>query len=632
MTDLLRIARQMGPRWTAYQAGHRLRAALGVPERRIPADPPALDGLHTPLAAFRQNPPAFFFAAPPDGFWRKPDAQLAQAAQRIADGWLPYFGAADLPLPRGGGWRRHPLTQRDFPQVHWSRVPDFDPGLGDIKYVWEPSRFSHLLTLVRDDFHNGTDRGTLALGQISDWIEANPVNVGPNYKCSQEISLRLLNWTFALHYYRDHPALDEALWARIQRTVYWSLHHVRHYIEHSRVAVRNNHALTETLALWIGGLLYPWMRDVAAWSREGKAWFAEEVAYQFHLDGTYLQHSHTYQRVASQLLAWGLRLGELHGDALPPVCYERARASVAYLSAVMRPDGRLPNYGSNDGALFFPLASQAFRDFRPQVDALARACRARSPVREPLEEARWLGVAPATRDRVDATRVAAEVPAAASLRLSYPLGGVHAFEEGPLFAFIKAQGYRDRPHQADNLHLDLWLGAENVLRDQGTYRYNADDPADRDYFFGTASHNTVQLGRFDQMRKGPRFVWFDWTVEAEGAWINERTFRGSFAGFAEAGPRITHTRTVHFGADGASVTVTDEIANKPPGVALRQLWHPHPAWLDRLGFAAETPRGRRVTPERQPGYFSDTYGVKEACTDLVLATDESALTTTIRWR
>ena len=37
--------------------------------------------------------------------------------------------------------------------------------------------------------------------EIEDWILKNPINKGPNYKCSQEITIRIFNWLFVLNYY-----------------------------------------------------------------------------------------------------------------------------------------------------------------------------------------------------------------------------------------------------------------------------------------------------------------------------------------------------------------------------------------------------------------------------------------------
>ena len=48
------------------------------------------------------------------------------------------------------------------------------------------------------------DVGGIALvPEIDSWIKNNPINQGPNYLCSQEISIRLMNWIFAIYFYSE---------------------------------------------------------------------------------------------------------------------------------------------------------------------------------------------------------------------------------------------------------------------------------------------------------------------------------------------------------------------------------------------------------------------------------------------
>jgi hypothetical protein len=92
--------------------------------------------------------------------------------------------------------------------------------------VWEKSRFSYLYTIIRYDFHFGSDQSAFVLHEILDWINKNPLNFGPNYMSSQEIALRLLNWTFALYYYKNSPQLTEETFQKILHSIYWQAKHI----------------------------------------------------------------------------------------------------------------------------------------------------------------------------------------------------------------------------------------------------------------------------------------------------------------------------------------------------------------------------------------------------------------------
>src|SRR5690606_17983117 len=292
--------------------------------------------------------------------------------ERILNGNFPFFSSSWIHLGLDYDWITNPTNGFKYDiNKHWSKIPDLSKEAGDIKFVWEKSRFSYLLTLLRYDFYANIDLSQFVFKEIESWIDANPINQGPNWICSQEISLRILNWCFALQYYKNSEHLTDALWRKIQNVIYYSLHHVYHHIDFSRIAVRNNHAITETLFLTLSNVLFPFVPETNKWSNDGKKWFEEEIDYQIYKDGTFLQFSMNYHRVVVQLLSLGTALFEKNNLYFSDVVYTKAYKSVNFLYQCMQDEnGWLPNYGSNDGALFFPLTDNDYRDYRPQLNTL----------------------------------------------------------------------------------------------------------------------------------------------------------------------------------------------------------------------------------------------------------------------
>jgi hypothetical protein len=94
-------------------------------------------------------------------------------------------------------------------------------------------------------------------------------------------------------------------------------------------------------------------------------------------DGSYLQFSTNYHRVVIQLFTWAFRLAAANGDRFGEPLYDRLRRSLDLLYQMQDlPTGHLPNYGANDGALFFRLNGCAYRDFRPQLEPCTPCCTA----------------------------------------------------------------------------------------------------------------------------------------------------------------------------------------------------------------------------------------------------------------
>jgi hypothetical protein len=537
----------------------------------------------------------------------KPSAiQLSEKTGRILNHETLFFSSEWKQLGADYDWITNPDTGFKYDStVHWSDIADLSKEAGDIKYVWEKSRFSWLLSVIRNDQHDNEDHSEFIFAQIEDWIDKNPVNRGPNWRCSQEISLRIFNWCFALQFYKNSNHLTEERWKKIQNVIYWSVHHVYHHIDFSRIAVRNNHAVTETLFLTLSRVLFPFIPETEKWSAEGKKWFEEEVVYQIYDDGTFLQFSMNYHRVMIQLFSFGIGLAEIHGLKLSPKVYDKAYKSLDFLyQCLQEENGWLPNYGSNDGAWFFPLSDTDYRDYRPQLNTLHKILTGSHLYEEPelTEDSCWMtAYLPERNDYLPIIEKKYGT-------LSYPTGGFYTLREQDSFTFIRCGSHKDRPAQADNLHMDVWVKGVNILRDSGTYQYNTDEKL-LDYFMGTASHNTVTVGDRSQMLKGSRFIWYFWSNAKKASWKETPTqyiFEGEISAFRFLNPRATHSRKIAKHKDCALWTVEDHVDGLPAYMK-KQLWHTDGAPL----FISAKEKDTNILPAKAASWRSDYYGALE---------------------
>ncbi|MEM9992400.1 MAG: heparinase II/III family protein, partial [Bacteroidota bacterium] len=414
--------------------------------------------------------------------------------------------------------------------IHWTSIEDIVPEAGDIKYVWELSRFSFLYSIIRYDYHFQEDSSEWVFDKILDWIAQNPINKGPNYKCSQEIGLRVLNWTFALFFYKNTSSLTEAKFQTILHHINWQMQHVFDNVFFSLKTVRNNHAITETLSLYLVGLLYPFLPHASIWKAKGKQWLETEIAYQIYEDGTHLLFSTNYQRTVLQLLTWFLYLSNANQEQLSDTTYQRVFAALHLLYQCQdATTGKLPNYGPNDGSLFCKLNDAPFRDFRPQLNA-AYYFFTQKMLYQGAEELQEEGLWYAQNLQPLPTLQKWSLQHASTA--AFQNGGYYIMRDRDSLSFLRCGSHKDRPSHADNLHLDIWYKGKNILRDAGTYKYNTSSELVK-YFNGTLAHNTVQLGGYDQMEKGPRFIWLNWS-QAIGAELSESEKKMYFRGRIQA--------------------------------------------------------------------------------------------------
>jgi hypothetical protein len=455
------------------------------------------------------------------------------------------------------------------PHRPWWEIPDFDPEVGDIKCIWEMSRMDWVIAFAQRA-RQGDARALEQLNSwLSAWCEHNPPYRGPNWKCGQEASIRVMHLATAALILRQEtaplPGLSDLIHQHLKRIV--------PTLQYA-VAQDNNHGTSEAAALFIGG---SWLAATGApegsgWELKGRRLLEERVSRLIGRHGTFSQYSLNYQR----LLLDTLSLAEVWRRALDLREFssrwnERAAAAARWLYRMVSPvRGDGPNVGGNDGARLLSLADTDYRDYRGSIQlATALFTQERSyPENGPWNHGLgWLGVSVPDR--------AAPAPS------SYCAddGGFAVLRRGAAMALFRYPELRFRPAHADLLHLDLWIGGTNLLRDGGSFSYHTEERWIR-YFAGTESHNTVQFDDREQMPRLGRFLFGDWPEPTGVQPLTEDESTSSIgAGYRDrwgAG----HTRHLHL--TGQSVRVVDHVAGFSIKAVLRWRLVPGPWALSRL--------------------------------------------------
>ncbi|MCW3124294.1 MAG: heparinase, partial [Flavipsychrobacter sp.] len=191
--------------------------------------------------------------------------------------------------------------------------------------------------------------------------------------------------------------------------------------------------------------------------------------------------------------------------------------------------------------------------------------------------------------------------------------------------------YKDRPAQADNLHLDIWYKGENILLDAGSYKYNTDAATMR-YFNGTASHNTVMLDDKDQMLKGSHFIWYYWSA-CKSAYLQENNdtyiFDGAIRAFRYIKSGIVHKRSVVKKKGVPVWEIRDEVLKASRFSRIHQLWHLPVSLNRKVTITAADSDGKELVAGETDGWSSSLYGQKEKTKTYIFSPQTKMLNTTI---
>ena len=425
--------------------------------------------------------------------------ELVTYADFAVEGKIRAFSSQLLDYGSPINWHYNPLTGKDSPtNDKWYKIPDFDIERGDIKVIWEASRFSHFYLFSRAYLLTGDTKYYEAFSeQLNGWVSNNNYSFGANYKCGQECALRMVNTLLNYSVFENEGLTTPKDKKNAEKIVEGSYKKILNNFFYAHRCIRNNHTISELLGMIVG----------AACCKDTKQ---QEYAYktmekvireQFFVDGGYRQFSFNYQRLALQDIECLLSLSEVTGRDLSGQVKKIILQSAKMLYQVQAENGDVPNYGSNDGALVFPVTCCGYRDFRPIINGIFYRIEGKRiyPEGDYDEELIWFNGGRALEAPKGDMCLESK---------SFEKSGLFSIRCGNTHLMTVLNDFDTRPCQFDQMHIDLWIDSKNILCDSGTFSYLGEKGAK---MASTDGHNTLKVANCEQMKRRGNFMIFDWT-------------------------------------------------------------------------------------------------------------------------
>ena len=574
------------------------------------------------------------------------------AAERILGGEFRLFGGRGWQLGFPPEWNRDVATGTRAPLVFGKTLNYRDSALvGNVKYLWEPNRHLELVTLAQAWRLTTEARFAAACRMLIDsWIAQCPYMRGPNWASSLELALRLVNWSCAWHIlggdegglFREPGAMQfKERWLNAVRQ------HCHFIAGHPSLhSSANNHLLGELLGLFIAATTWPCWPESESWRERARRRFEEQALLQNGTDGVNREQAIWYQHeVADMMLIAGLT-ARANGCDFSREFWSRLEAMLDFISCCMDVRGHVPALGDADDAVIVRFSPQP--DFGVYHSLLAAGAVLfgrgdfKHKARAFDDKSRWL-LGDAAADAFAAMQV--ENPAQQMERrfadsgyyiLGSDFDGAHEvrvlFDAAPLgYLSIAAHGH------ADALSFTLSVCGVPLLIDSGTCAYHT-ERAWRDYFRGTAAHNTLRVDGLDQSVSAGPFLWSHHanarSLECALGPTRQRLL-AEHDGYLRLDDAVVHRRELAYEPAALTLTVTDRLEcnarhfveifwHFPPdctvelragtaraslgGVGLELSW---PATLD-----ARVARGNEAPIE---GWTSTRFGERNPAATLVLS-------------
>lgn len=564
-----------------HQEARNLRLKLAPPSPELPDAPPALLPAGTVECAAASR-----YAE-----------QVERVAAQVCRHVFPILGI-EIETGPEIAWRRDFLSGRESDLRYFRRIPYLNAAaVGDHKVIWELNRHQHLVALAQAYrlTHTPGFLNELA-AQLESWWNANPFLLGINWTSALEVAFRALSWIWI-----DHLAgafLKPGFRRRFRTELY------RHgcFLE-ANLSVYfspNTHLLGEALALHALGAVYPSWPGASEWRRTGARILEQQAAAQVRPDGSHFEQSTYYHVYALDMLLLHFALGGGRQAGYRATLERMAH----FLDAILGAAGEIDNIGDDDGGrLFHPYGNH--RQYGRATLSTCGVIFGRPEwifSRESLLEQAlwWLG--PEALRHEPARRAAAR-----SCR--FPDSGLAVLCSGDIQVLVDTGGFGPASaghSHSDTLSITARSGAGPILIDAGTYTY-VGDPRWRNWFRGSAAHNTLRIDGLDQADPaGP----FRWSGRPEVELLAWKPGAGQDHVAAQYSARgITHRRYVWLLEPGILV-VLDQVEGPPGEHQIEQFWHLHGA-EHRCRIAFWPPRSPEWSEDGEHAWMSDAFGRRQ---------------------
>lgn len=495
---------------------------------------------------------------------------LITTADRLLEGEWRIFGSVRTDMQPSPDWfldnssgLRAPADTYSFSINHRdaSRV-------GNVKYVWEPSRHNHVTMLAAAYYVTQEPRYAEAAGRhLRSWWAANPALRGIHWTSGIELGIRLISWVWTRRLLDRWPGAASLFEDNeVFRTQVFAHQHVLASLP-SHGSSANNHLIAEAAGLFVAACAAPFFRQSETWIERSASLLEREAVLQTFPSGINREMATEYHGLVLELFWTAAIEGELAGHPLHHGVWDGIVAMLDALAAMVDAAGHPPRQGDADDGIGLLVDDPQFDRWASLLGAGDSVFERRVwwPVTrgEDLRRLLWSSVEPGVR--VERFRSEMRPSLFLDAGMAILRDQSSASEEiwcrcdaGPHgFLATAAHGH------ADALSVEVRYGGVEVLADPGTYCYHTDLEW-RSYFRSTRGHNTLELTDVDQsVSAGP----FNWTTHAQSRIEHVAGLEGgaraeivaSHDGYTRLEPAAVHRRRIELDRDRRLLVIEDRI-------------------------------------------------------------------------
>ncbi len=487
--------------------------------------------------------------------------KILKKANSILDHEFSFFNLNKIKAGENINWNMDYSSMKSCPVDLYNKLNYRDSHeIGDIKYIWELNRFLHFYPLIEAYTITRDNRyADEVIKQIYNWINSNTYLMGINWTSSLELAIRLISWSYAINTLSILGyKIPDIVMLELLNSIYQHAHYINHHTSSHSSA--NNHLIGEAAGLCISGSLYDFGPISKKWREKGLKILLKELDNQFFNDGVNKEQALAYHCFSLDFYIISFLILEKNGHKIPKKSWDKLNKIINVLMEFTDDNLNIPNIGDSDDGYVTGFISDYKENILSLFNAgvlLFNSKEYKFKAKEKLDiKNLWYFGAEAEKKYSD---VKAEKPKNKSRFLMS--SGYYIFNHDNIKAYfdignlgflsIAAHGH------ADALSFCLSVNDTEFLIDPGTYAYHSKKEW-RNYFKGTAAHNTVMVDNMNQSEIGGNFLWLKKAnVRLESMLSNDdfEYIRAWHDGYIKQQRKVKHQREVLFEKKGYFIII-----------------------------------------------------------------------------
>ncbi|NQX87078.1 MAG: alginate lyase family protein [Halioglobus sp.] len=588
-------------------------------------------------------------------------SDLESLSESLRSGHVDLFDYQHLQTGNPVQWHVDPLTLTQIDSKAFGKTLNYRDSrqVGDVKVIWELGRHQFLVPIAIEFLVEKDDEHLDVIANVlSSWLDQNPYGKGIHWCSSLEVALRGISWAVT-HQILRAAGLEHGLFSlkldniTLKKSLYQHAWFTRHYL--SQFSSANNHLIGELTGLLVLTTVFPFGNETNKWRVFAWQKIQRQALDQVWPDGVNKEQAIYYHSWVLEYFIIAYTTATRSGISVPRSFVDVIYAMADFLATLCPSfDGRdLPQVGDADDGVALRFSEAKKTNYYTDLIASAAHIAGLTACPSQSTKALWYASLGAVRSEHKAASLFARQYPKIFTEGGYAVLGsenLHLlFDAGPIgYPSIAAHGH------ADALSFCLAIDKEWWLVDPGTYAYHAEEQW-RNYFRGTAAHNTVLINNENQSQIGGAFLWLDRAeVDFEGlvetADPCEQSCSGSVRKYFRS-PDVAVTRTVRINPKASTIFLADQITcSCPTDVSLCFHFAPHinvevydenrckasiagGSKAMHLTFSSTCSLATYCGSENPIwGWYSGSLGKKEPCITLVASTrlyDSTKLNTKI---